>query len=90
MRHMKEKPRTQDVLLPCDQLDFGYRAGGVVCGRCYGVCAMPRLDFIFSSLLARWLLFDSSSSILSSADRNYWVKRQAGNDFRLKQASLIS
>lgn len=39
------------------------------CGR-YGVGAKPRLDFIFSSLLFRWLLLDSSSSILSSADRS--------------------
>lgn len=39
----------------------------------YGVGAMPRLDFIFSSLLDRWLLFDSSSSTLSSADRSCWV-----------------
>lgn len=56
---------------------FGRREGGVDWGGgvFYGVCAMPRLDFIFSSLLERWLLFDSSSSTLSSADRNYRVKR---------------
>lgn len=42
----------------------------------YGVCAMPRLDLIFSSRLERWLLFDSSSSTLSSADRNYGAKKE--------------
>uniref|UniRef100_A0A6Q2Z161 tRNA wybutosine-synthesizing protein 5 n=1 Tax=Esox lucius TaxID=8010 RepID=A0A6Q2Z161_ESOLU len=35
-----------------------------------GVDAVVRLAFILSSRLERWLLFDSSSSILSSADRN--------------------
>lgn len=71
MRHMKEKPRMQDVLLPCDQLVLDIKQVEFdMCRCCYGVCAMPRLDFNFSSLLVRWLLFDSSSSILSSADRN--------------------
>lgn len=44
-------------------------------GGSHGVWAMPRVVFIFSSLLHRWLLLDSSSSILSSADRSCRVKR---------------
>lgn len=61
----------------------GPREGGVCVCVCvgedgvvvfYGVCAMPRLDFIFSSLFERWLLLDSSSSTLSSADRSCRVK----------------
>lgn len=78
-RQTEEKPKMQDDSFLSDEPVW---IGGVdecvrVCVRMgymlyfYGVCAMPRLDFIFSSLLERWLLFDSSSSTLSSAERNY-------------------
>lgn len=48
-------------------------------GRGHGVWAIPRLDFIFSSRFERWLLFDSSSSTLSSAERNCGEREDNGN-----------
>lgn len=49
---------------------------------------MPRLDFIFSSLLDKWLLFDSSSSTLSSADRNCFHEREETGDIAFEQNVL--
>lgn len=77
----KRNPWMQEDSFPSDQPVLDKRWIDVL--SFYGVCAMPRLDFIFSSLLERWLLFDSSSSTLSSADRNYRIERRQ-NVWRLK------
>lgn len=78
----KRNPWMQDDSFPSDQPVLDKRRW-IDLLSFYGVCAMPRLDFIFSSLLERWLLFDSSSSTLSSADRNYRIERRQ-NVWRLK------
>lgn len=78
----KRNPWMQEDSFPSDQPVLDKRRWIDVLSF-YGVCAMPRLDFIYSSLLERWLLFDSSSSTLSSADRNYRIERRQ-NVWRLK------
>lgn len=70
MRQTKEKLKMQDGSSPSDELVVDTEGTVDMWRHFYGVCAIPRLDFIFSSLLERWLLLDSSSSTLSSADRN--------------------
>lgn len=82
----KRNPWMQDDSFPSDQPVLDKRWIDLL--SFYGVCAMPRLDFIFSSLLERWLLFDSSSSTLSSADRNYRIERRQ-NVWRLKPVRTL-
>ena len=51
----------------------------------YGVGAVPRVDFILSSLLDKWLLLDSNSSTLSSAERSCHVTEERnGNEGSVK------
>lgn len=82
----KRNPWMQEDSFPSDQPVLDKRWIDLL--SFYGVCAMPRLDFIFSSLLERWLLFDSSSSTLSSADRNYRIERRQ-NVWRLKPVRTL-